>query len=92
MMFQKRESEGQLSTARSQTCHSRRSEWVFHVHSSFLGDCKGTNFFRTLQMFFSAIPRNVDGERKRGTKIFSCLLVHVTNVTLFLVPMEPFLD
>ena len=59
-MFQERESEGQLSTARSQTCHSRRSEWVFHVHSSFLSDGKDTNFFRSLQMFFSAISRNAD--------------------------------
>ncbi len=38
--LEKRESEGLLSTARSQTCHSRRSEWVFHVHSSFLSECK----------------------------------------------------
>lgn len=39
----KRESEGQLSTARSQTCHSRRSNGVSHVPFSFLSECKSTN-------------------------------------------------
>lgn len=44
--------------------------------------CKDTNFFRSLQMFFSANSRNAYWQRKRGTNFFSCLLLHVTDVTL----------
>lgn len=44
--------------------------------------CKTTKYFGSLQMFFSVNSQNVDRQRKRGTKIFSCLLLHVTDVTL----------